>query len=61
MSDGCSVIAAVTVEGLETFGQSSTTAVYVCTMSGVYAGPSAPIICGAAGIATMVGKWATTP
>lgn len=61
MSDTCKVIAAITVETLATFGKSKTTAVYVCTMAGVYAGPTAPIVCGSAALATTVGQWATTP
>lgn len=61
MSEACKVLAAVTVEGLEAFGQSPATGVYVCTAAGMYTGPAAPIVCGAAGVATSVGVWATTP
>jgi len=61
MSEACKVVAAVMVEGLATFGKSDMTAVYVCTMTGVYAAPAAPIVCSSAVIATTVGKWATTP
>ena len=43
MSEACKVIAAVTAEGFVAFGKSEATAVYVCTASGIYTAPAAPL------------------
>ncbi|MCB0654685.1 MAG: hypothetical protein KDC57_01050 [Saprospiraceae bacterium] len=60
MSEGCKVLATVTVEGLAYFGKSPQAGAYVCASSMVYFPVSSPAVCSAATVATTVGKWAST-
>jgi hypothetical protein len=60
-SDRCKIIAAVTIEGLAYLGKSEVPHVYLCSMSGVYLPPSAPLVCGSAAAAYMAGRFLQTP
>lgn len=61
MSEACEIIASVTAEGLEFMGSSEVPHIYVCTVSGVYLPPSAPLVCGSATAAYAIGRWVQNP
>lgn len=61
MGDSCQMLASVTADGLEIMGSSEVPHIYICSATGVYAPPAAPLVCGAAATAYAVGRWAQTP
>ena len=60
-SDTCEIVASVTTDSLEVIGSSAVPHIYLCTSTGVYLPPAAPLVCGSAAAAYAVGKWAQTP
>ena len=61
MSEGCEVLAHVTVETLAAFGENPGLGMYVCAYGAQAVPVAAAPICGTATAATAVGRWAATP